>query len=339
MPKNTENLNLYEVDPSTDGNMTFNIDTMMNDNWDKLDAYAGGINAQLSNKADIIDGKIAPMPSIADVGGSNKNLLINWDFRNPVNQRGLSEYTGVTYTVDMWQLNANRGKLNVNDGYITLTNTAESGAEYLRQGFEKNFEAGDVLTLSAEIRGNGSGQLFLGNSTDGANIGGYTEYTATSDWQVITFTKTLESTLPKWWVIQVTGQNAYIDIRRVKLELGSVSTLQNDPPQDYAEELRKCQRYQFMTNASSRWARASKITDSVIYFDVACPATMRANPTITQNNTLRVTTFDVASTAQTGFTFACADQQGAIRIAASKASHGLTDATLEMVSVLFDANL
>lgn len=270
---------------------------------------------------------------------SNENLLINWDFRNPVNQRGLSEYVGITYTVDMWQLNANRGKLNVNDGYITLTNTAESGAEYLRQGFEKNFEAGDVLTLSAEIRGNGSGQLFLGNSTDGANIGGYTEYTATSDWQVITFTKTLESTLPKWWVIQVTGQNAYIDIRRVKLELGSVSTLQNDPPQDYAEELRKCQRYQFMTNASSRWARASKITDSVIYFDVACPATMRANPTITQNNTLRVTTFDVASTAQTGFTFACADQQGAIRIAASKASHGLTDATLEMVSVLFDANL
>lgn len=243
MPKNTENLNLYEVDPSTDGNMTFNIDTMMNDNWDKLDAYAGGINAQLSNKADIIDGKIAPMPSIADVGGSNKNLLINWDFRNPVNQRGLSEYTGVTYTVDMWQLNANRGKLNVNNGYITLTNTAASGAEYLRQGFERNFETGDVLTLSAEIRGNGSGQLFLGNSTDGANIGGYTEYTATSDWQVITFTKTLESTLPKWWVIQVTGQNAHVDIRRAKLELGSVSTLQNDPPADKAEQENLCARF------------------------------------------------------------------------------------------------
>ena len=44
-------------------------------------------------------------------------------------------------------------------------------------------------------------------------------------------------------MIQITGQNAYIDIRRVKLELGSVSTLQNDPPQDYGEELRKCQRY------------------------------------------------------------------------------------------------
>ena len=191
--------------------------------------------ADINANMDIIDAELAKK--------SNENLLINWDFRNPVNQRGQSEYSGITYTVDMWQLNVNHGKLNVNDGYITLTNTAASGAEYLRQGFERNFETGDVLTLSAEIRGNGSGQLFLGNSTDGANIGGYTEYTATSDWQIITFTKTLESTLPKWWVIQTTGQNTYIDIRRVKLELGSVSTLQNDPPADKAEQENLCARF------------------------------------------------------------------------------------------------
>ena len=145
------------------------------------------------------------------------------------------------------------------------------------------------------------------------------------------------------------NSGASINLIAAKLELGPVQTLAHqdaegnwvlhDPPPNFQQELTKCQRYQYMTNASSRWARASKITDSVIYFDVACPATMRANPTITQNNTLRVTSFDAASTVQTGFAFACAGQQGAIRIGASKASHGLTDATLEMVSVLFDANL
>lgn len=38
MSKTTTNLNLYEVDPTTDGALTFNIKTMLNDNWDKVDA-------------------------------------------------------------------------------------------------------------------------------------------------------------------------------------------------------------------------------------------------------------------------------------------------------------
>ena len=33
----TNNLGLYKVNTETDGNDTFNIDTMMNDNWDKID--------------------------------------------------------------------------------------------------------------------------------------------------------------------------------------------------------------------------------------------------------------------------------------------------------------
>ncbi|MNB86277.1 hypothetical protein D3C75_332170 [compost metagenome] len=41
MPENTPNLNLYKVDPATDGNDTFNIDTMLNENWDKIDQHAG----------------------------------------------------------------------------------------------------------------------------------------------------------------------------------------------------------------------------------------------------------------------------------------------------------
>ena len=43
MPSNTEHLNLYKVDPASDGSMTFNIDSMMNENWDKLDEYAQGL--------------------------------------------------------------------------------------------------------------------------------------------------------------------------------------------------------------------------------------------------------------------------------------------------------
>lgn len=40
MASNTPVLNLYKKDPATDGNETFNIKTMLNENWDKIDADA-----------------------------------------------------------------------------------------------------------------------------------------------------------------------------------------------------------------------------------------------------------------------------------------------------------
>lgn len=41
MATNTPNLNLLKKDPVTDGNETFNIQTMLNENWDKIDAAVG----------------------------------------------------------------------------------------------------------------------------------------------------------------------------------------------------------------------------------------------------------------------------------------------------------
>ena len=42
MSSNTKNLGLLKKDPGTDGAETFNIKTMMNDNWDKIDAAVPG---------------------------------------------------------------------------------------------------------------------------------------------------------------------------------------------------------------------------------------------------------------------------------------------------------
>ena len=49
MASNTENLGLLKKNPSTDGADTFNIQTMLNDNWDKLDANAGTVAQTLAN--------------------------------------------------------------------------------------------------------------------------------------------------------------------------------------------------------------------------------------------------------------------------------------------------
>lgn len=44
MASNTPNLNLLKKDPVTDGNDTFNIRTMLNENWDKIDAAVGDMD-------------------------------------------------------------------------------------------------------------------------------------------------------------------------------------------------------------------------------------------------------------------------------------------------------
>lgn len=51
MSKSTTNLGLYKIDVATDGESTFNIDTVLNDNWDKIDV-----------KVKAIDDKVVTVP-------------------------------------------------------------------------------------------------------------------------------------------------------------------------------------------------------------------------------------------------------------------------------------
>lgn len=53
MSSNTDKLKLLKVNPVADGEQYFNIDTMLNDNWDKVDTYA----QDMANK---VDGNLLP---------------------------------------------------------------------------------------------------------------------------------------------------------------------------------------------------------------------------------------------------------------------------------------
>ncbi|WP_445974742.1 tail fiber protein [Paenibacillus enshidis] len=59
MASDTERLKLLKKDPLTDGNETFNIQTMLNDNWDKLDEAVGILQDEIANMdPDIPEGSI-----------------------------------------------------------------------------------------------------------------------------------------------------------------------------------------------------------------------------------------------------------------------------------------
>lgn len=58
MPSQTPNLDLYKVNGETDGNDTFNVDVVLNDNWDKIDAAVGGVETEIEGlKQSGVDGK------------------------------------------------------------------------------------------------------------------------------------------------------------------------------------------------------------------------------------------------------------------------------------------
>lgn len=49
MSSNTKNLGLYKADPKVDGNQTFNIDTMLNENWDKIDEAVSNVSVPVQS--------------------------------------------------------------------------------------------------------------------------------------------------------------------------------------------------------------------------------------------------------------------------------------------------
>lgn len=50
----------------------------------------------------------------------NPNLLDNWYFGNPVNQRGQASYKGAVYGIDRWRSWMDSGVATINDGYIHI---------------------------------------------------------------------------------------------------------------------------------------------------------------------------------------------------------------------------
>ena len=65
-----------------------------------------------------------------------RNLLDNSDFRNPVNQRGATSYSGTTYTIDKWWMQTDTGTASIGNNGLTLA-TNDSTSYNIMQYVEK----------------------------------------------------------------------------------------------------------------------------------------------------------------------------------------------------------
>lgn len=192
----------------------------------------------------LISEALTKIPTTSSGGdGVNPNLLDNWYFGNPVNQRGQTEYTGnATYSIDRWWTQYET-TLSIVDGGIKI-----GGKGDVQQYFE-NTLPNATYTLSLLYRdrtGSDPLRLIAGNRTDGDLA--QTESKDASGILSVTFSNATANKV-NFGFTGSTDNSAIIIA--IKLELGDTQTLAhkengvwvlNEIP-DYGEQLRRCQRY------------------------------------------------------------------------------------------------
>lgn len=216
-------------------------------------------------------------------GGVNPNLLDNWYFGRPVNQRGQTEYTS-NYTIDRWWLQADTSLHVVDDGVNVISRWD------IEQFFEKALPNG-TYTLSLLYKdktGSDPLRLIAANRSSGDVAQKITK--DASGLLSVTFTSGNCDKVSAGFAGSTDNVATFIAI---KLELGDTQTLAhkengvwvlNEVP-DYGEQLRRCQRYyRRWTGADNKplgvaVRRESKLLELVFSLDTA----MRVAPSLTFN--------------------------------------------------------
>ena len=203
----------------------------------------------------------------------NRNLLDNWYFANPVNQKGQIEFTGSGYTIDRWR--SYGAKVSINDEYISLS--TEGNPTFCQKS---EFDLYDKTLTFSVLLANGSlctGTGILASGTAWKNTTLY-EDSSIKLW--------LQNSDPLFnAAIDIKG-NTPVDMVAAKLEFGSSQTLAhkegskwvlNEIP-DYATELAKCQRYFYKTQGAFEYRGIAISRWYVSSGTIELPVPMRIKP-------------------------------------------------------------
>lgn len=213
-------------------------------------------------------------------GLSNENLLDNPFFT--VNQRGQTNYSSNDYTVDRWR---NGVSTAIESNTVVKTNngvTVNNGANLLVSLYQKieNISNlfGKKLTLSVILDNTLYSNTFVYDTNDPISL----PLTSNANLVFLGVDERVQ--------IECIGVNTVTNIRAVKLELGSVSTLANDVEPNYTTELLKCQRYFVAVNAPSDGliGFGNPNSATTIFAGIPLSTPMRTNPSVSSTGTANV---------------------------------------------------
>lgn len=211
----------------------------------------GGLEGQALVKA----GADSETPTKWGPWPSNPNLLLNWDFRNPVNRNGKGEYTNGTsllYTIDKWMLNST-GYLSLQDDSVLFHKTG-TYATIWNCFLKDNPKPGNTVTFSALCKVS-SGAFLLAFQD---NIYNTTFIPVTEEYSLVSLTKELTGNLS--WIgfrdVSISNENNNLYIKAAKFEIGDQQTLAhqdadgnwvlNDPP-NFDLQYSLCSQYSPIT--------------------------------------------------------------------------------------------
>lgn len=173
-----------------------------------------------------------------------RNLLDNSDFRNPVNQRGQTNYKNSGYTIDRWSMwiESGNGSLTVHNGYISIMfENHGSIVQYLEKGV---LDSSKTYTLAIKTLDDGVQLKYPAYIVHGEN----------TDTFYLTDLRNGDAMNVEW--IALYEGEYFLD------------TLPEYQPKGYATELAECQRYAIPFLPSQQWGTllhtAIAISDTTI---------------------------------------------------------------------------
>lgn len=238
------------------------------------------------------------------------NLLDNWYFGRPVNQRREKNYsTNWGYTIDRWQTSEN-STLTVNNGSVSLTGS------YFFEPLEEIVDAlkGKTVTVSLLFA---TGELEFATGVVPTTWVGWSSIAKNGH---VGLQGIGEDSTRLWLLITDDAKN----ILAAKLELGPTQTLAhkegdrwviNEVP-DYGEQMRRCQRYYIKYDTIKANGYISNAAKSY-YMPIFLPEAMRTTPTILGTPKIRVRFNGGYSSRFVGGTFTAPDSWGSMVISAN----------------------
>lgn len=225
-------------------------------------------------------------------GGVNPNLLDNWYFGRPVNQRGQTELANGNwnmYFIDRWISAAPECAYTITDDGIKISNLQHK----YNQIWVQNLEQIEKRTYTLSFLLKNIGLLSLTFTPQGSD---YTEQTLDGGF-IVSFTSEADLANPKIRLLDSASVTVSdVTLLAAKLELGDTQTLAhkendkwvlNEIP-DFGEQLARCQRYAVELNRLNEeypmlgmgQARTSTLVSAIVNIPP-----MRVRPTLTTDVT------------------------------------------------------
>ena len=207
----------------------------------------------------------------------NPNLLDNWYFANPVNQRGQMSYTAQwSYCLDRWLAPGIAHPVTIGNQYVSFDVLDQFISEVLPNGF---YTASILLSNGSLYTGTAYYSVGLGIGLVGSN--GVVDIYLMGD-------AISEGGNPRLRIQAVSGEP--INFVAAKLELGDTQTLAhqdssgnwvlNEIP-DYGEQLARCQRYFYAFDSGKKDIYFCAIGNATQIPGFLFPVPMRTAPGIT----------------------------------------------------------